>query len=253
MTSFNYALHNNTSNTQLSAREKLYKLFEERPFEDPILLTNMGLFTRASALAKVFFLYEAYTMAMETPGDIFVLGTWLGQDLVVFESMRAMLEPYNCSRRYVGFDTFEGYQELGKADARSETMKEGGYSVSQNYEQYLAELLAYHRSENAMGHAVKHELIKGDVRETMPKYFSDHPESIVALAYFDMALQKPTEAALAALNDRLVIGSVLCFDEINDARYPGESIAVREWLKGKNYTIKRSKFLPDRTFVTIQG
>eukprot|EP00237_Pycnococcus_provasolii_P007959 CAMPEP_0206130886 /NCGR_PEP_ID=MMETSP1472-20131121/42861_1 /ASSEMBLY_ACC=CAM_ASM_001108 /TAXON_ID=41880 /ORGANISM="Pycnococcus provasolii, Strain RCC251" /LENGTH=83 /DNA_ID=CAMNT_0053522287 /DNA_START=24 /DNA_END=272 /DNA_ORIENTATION=+ len=75
--------HNNTSDKQMSAREQLYKLFEGRPFDDPTLLTNFGLFTRASALAKIFFLYEAYSEALPLPGDIFVLGTWLGQDLVV--------------------------------------------------------------------------------------------------------------------------------------------------------------------------
>ena len=246
-----YTLHNNTSEKQYNAREKLYELFRDRPFEDPILLTNTGLFTRASALAKIFFLYEAYTAAMETPGDIYVFGTWLGQDMVVFESMRAMLEPYNCSRRLVGFDTFEGYQDLTNRDSASDTMKQGGYSVTENYEHFLEALLAYHRSENAMGHAVQHILKKGDVAETLPAYFKEHPEAFVALAYFDMALFKPTEAALNALTDRVTAGTVLCFDEINDSRYPGESEAVRAWLKGRRYTIKRSRFLPDRTLVTL--
>lgn len=243
--------HNNTSDKQLSAREKLYQLFRNRPFDDPTLLTNFGLFARSSALAKLFFLYEAYEKAMQTPGDIFVLGTWLGQDLVVFESMRAMLEPYNASRAFVGFDTFEGYEGIGGDDVTSGTIKSDGYAVPQSYEDYLAEVLAYHRSENAMGHAVQHHLVKGDVRETVSGYFEEHPESVVALAYFDMALFEPTKAALAAMEDRLLTGSVLAFDELNDTRYPGETMAVREWLKGRTYTVKRSRFLPDRSFVTL--
>ena len=53
-----YLPHNNTSQSQMSAREQLYSLFEARPFDDATLLTNFGLFARSSALAKLFFLYE---------------------------------------------------------------------------------------------------------------------------------------------------------------------------------------------------
>ena len=54
-----YGLHNSTSADQHLARDTLRKLFEERPFPDELLLTNFGLFFRASALAKVFFLHDA--------------------------------------------------------------------------------------------------------------------------------------------------------------------------------------------------
>lgn len=251
MSSPKFELHNNTSNEQKVARQELYRLFQGRPFDDATLLTNFGLFARSSALAKIFFLYEAYSEVLNLPGDIFVLGTWLGQDLVVFESMRAMLEPYNASRALVGFDTFDGYEGITDYDSRSETVKKDGYAVPENYKDYLSALLAYHRSENAMGHALKHNLVEGDACETVAGYLGQHTESMIALAFFDMALYEPTKAALLAMEDRFLLGSVLVFDELNDARYPGETIAVREWLKGRSYTVKRSRFLPDRSFVTL--
>jgi hypothetical protein len=252
MQSTEYTLHNNTSNQQQSAREQLFKLFENRPFDDATLLTNFGLFARSSALAKIFFLYEAYSEVVTLPGDIFVLGTWLGQDLVVFESMRAMLEPYNAARALVGFDTFDGYESIAQNDARSDTVKDDGCAVPENYKAYLEALLSYHRSENTMGHALRHNLVQGDACETVAEYLSQHPETIIALAYFDMALYEPTKAALCAMEEHLLSGSVLVFDELNDPRYPGETQAVREWLKGKSYAMKRSRFLPDRSFVTLQ-
>lgn len=251
MTNQTYLPHNNTSQSQMEARQHLLRLFETRPFDDATLLTNFGLFARSSALAKIFFLYECYEAVLNVPGDIYVFGTWLGQDLIVFESLRAMLEPYNASRALVGFDTFEGYEGITDADQRSETVKDDGYAVPQNYKDYLAQLMAYHRSENAMGHAVKHNLVEGDACETVKAYMDAHSEAIVALCYFDMALYEPTKAALEAVEDRLLSGSVLVFDELNDARYPGETRAVREWLKGKNYSIKRSRFLPDRSLITL--
>lgn len=245
-------LHNNTSPAQANAREKLFELFRNRPFPDEHLLTNFGLFFRASALAKVFFINEAYSLILPLPGDIYVFGVWLGQDLILLESMRAMLEPYNASRTLVGFDTFTGYQGISDADSVSEVIRDAGYGVPEEYAKYLEELLSFHRSENAMGHAVRHRLVPGDVKQTAKKYVNDHPESIVSLAYFDMALYEPTLLALRAIEDRLIPGSVIAFDELNDPRYPGETQAMREWIGSRPHQIKRSSVLPDRTFLIIR-
>ena len=245
-------LHNNSTAFQLKAREKLAELFRDRPFSDDLLLTNFGLFSRASALSKTFFLHEAYLLIKSLPGDIYVFGVWLGQDLVLLESMRAMLEPYNASRTLVGFDTFSGYQGLSDKDSASDVIKNEGYGVPAGYVQYLQELLAYHRSENSMGHAVRHRLVAGDVSKTAGSYVQEHPESIVALAYFDLALYEPTIAALRAIEGRLIPGSVIAFDELNDPRYPGETQAFREWIGQRGYEITRSTVLPDRTFVIVR-
>lgn len=245
------ALHNNTSPAQATARQELRRLFEERPFSDELLLTNFGLFARSSALAKVFFLQEAYSKIRNLPGDIYVFGVWLGQDMVVFESMRAMLEPYNASRKIIGFDTFTGYKGLSDKDSISEEVVRSGYVLEESYKTFLDSLLAYHRRENTMGHAVTHRLVAGDISETAPKYVADNPASMVAMAYFDIALYQPTKDALDAISERLMPGSVIALDEMNDARYSGETVAFREWASGKKYTIERSQFLPDRTFITM--
>jgi hypothetical protein len=247
-----YGLHNNTSDKQRTAREQLLHLFKNRNISDELLLTNFGLFFRASALSKLFFLHEAYRKIRHLPGDIYVFGVWLGQDVVVFESMRAMLEPYNASRKIIGFDTFDGYVGITAADTQSEIIKTDGYSAGSNYMEYLEQLLAYHRSENTMGHAVTHRLIKGDVTETTPAYLTEHPESMVALAYFDIAVYEPTLAALNSISERLMPGSVIVMDELNDPRYPGETRAFREWAAKRSYEISRSEILPDRTFITIK-
>lgn len=244
-------LHNNTSQKQEEARNLLRTLFRERPISDELLLTNFGLFARSSALSKIFFLYEAYSKIRALPGDIYVFGVWLGQDMVVFESMRAMLEPYNVSRKIIGFDTFDGYKGLSGKDNVSEETVKSGYIVERDYQVFLERLLSYHRAENTMGHAVTHRLVGGDISETCPRYFGDNQASMVALAYFDIALYAPTKAALDAISPRLMPGSVIALDEMNDPRYSGETVAFREWANGKAYTIERSQFLPDRTFVTV--
>lgn len=233
-------------------RERLYNLFRDRPMQDEELLVNLGLYIRSGALAKILFLNEVYEKIINIPGIVCEFGIWWGQSLVLFENLRAVYEPYNYTRRVIGFDTFEGYTTLSKNDRGSEFIEDGAYTVTQKYEDYLAELLAYHEAENVMSHKKKHHLVKGDATITVPKYFEDNPESIVSLAFFDMALYEPTKVALEAIKPRLVKGSILVFDELNNHEYPGETKAFFEIFGKENYKLYRSKYLPDISYLIIE-
>jgi len=243
---------NTPSDSSTKARQKLYDLFANRPMADDELLVNMGLYVRSGALAKMLFLNELYEKIIPIPGVICEFGVWWGQSLVLFENLRAVHEPYNYGRKIIGFDTFTGYPAVGKEDKRSDTISEGVYAVPNNYEDYLAELLDYHEQENVMSHVKKHELVKGDASLTAPSYFKEHPESVVALAFFDMALYEPTKICLEAIKPRLIKGSIVAFDELNHKDYPGETIAAMEVLGLREHRLYRSKFLPDRCYFVIE-
>jgi hypothetical protein len=218
---------------------------------DNELLVNLGLFMRSGALAKILFLNEIYEKIVNIPGSIFEFGVWWGQSLAVFENLRAVHEPYNHTRRIFGFDTFTGYPAISCGDRRSEIISEGVYGVTENYEGYLSELLDYHEKENVMAHIKKHVLIKGDASVTCPEFMKNHPETLVALAYFDMALYEPTKVCLEAIKPRLVKGSLVVFDELNHKDYPGETQAAIEVFGLDKYAIYRSKVLPDRVYFVI--
>ncbi len=241
--------HTRASEKQKASRQQLYKLWAERPMPDDQLLANLGMYMRSSVLAKLFFLQEIYLQILEIPGYVMTFGTWWGQDVIAFESLRAIYEPYNYTRRVIGFDTFSGYTIPSEKDKASSVITEGNYDTPENYEKYLSALMDYHESENAMSHIKKHEIIKGDAATTTAEFLTKNPETLVALAYFDMALYEPTKAALAAIKPRLIKGSILAFDELNAGEYPGETLAVLETLDLKNYSVKRSKILPDRSYV----
>jgi hypothetical protein len=177
-------------------------------------------------------------------------GTWWGQSLVTFLNLRAIYEPYS-ARKIIGFDTFAGYPALTERDKASATIKVGGYAVSESYEAILKELLEYHEEENVLSHIKKFELVRGDVTKTASEYYQKRPEALVALAFFDMALYEPTKAALLAIKDRLVPGSILAFDELADPDYPGETEAVREVLGLRSCRLVRSRHLPARTYAII--
>lgn len=253
MSEYEYELHSKTDTRKKEARIKLLELFENRPMPDEHLLVNMGLYTRSSALAKILFLDEMYTKILKIPGKVMVFGLWWGQDAIVFENLRAVHEPYNHARKIVGFDTFEGYPEnnIGAMDRTSNVISGGGYSVADNYFEYLSKLAAYHEEENIMHNIKKVELVKGNVLQTVPKYFQEHSETVVSLAYFDMALYEPTKICLELVLKSCMKGSIIVFDELNDPDYPGESIALKELVDINNIQMQRSEILPDRTYWII--
>jgi hypothetical protein len=234
----------------LRARERLFALFRDRPMGDEELLVNLGLYMRSGPLAKLLFLNEIYQKIVPLPGVLCEFGVWWGQTLAVFENLRAVYEPHNHTRKFIGFDTFAGYQNISERDQKSSTIKEGVYGVGACHEQYLAELLSYHESENLSSHFRKYELVKGDATKTCSVWFEKNPEALVALAYFDMALYEPTRACLQAICPRLIKGSLIVFDKLCQPAYRGETGAALEVLDLNDFSVVRSQYLPDRTIFT---
>jgi len=249
----NYTPHNKTSNTQKTNREKLYGLYKDSPLPLDEMLINTGLYTRSSALSKFFFLGEIYEMIINIPGNIHVFGTWWGQDVVLLHNLRAIFEPYNFTRKVVGFDTFSGYPVLSDKDTQSDTLKEGAYNTSANYIDHLQALLDYHEQENIMSHIRKFELVEGDILKTLPDYCDKNKHELISLIYIDVALYEPTKAILKNCIPQLVKGSIIVFDELNAKEYPGETIALKESGLLNNCSVVRSKFLPDRTILVYNG
>jgi hypothetical protein len=249
---FGYKVETKASDEQVAHREVLYKLFEERPMPVDQLMIVLGLYMRSSSLAKILFLDEMYRMITDVPGVIVEFGCWWGQNLAVLENLRAIYEPFNQSRRIIGFDTFYGYPERTDLDGDSDIIEPGSYNIGENHLSYLRELLDYHEKNNILGTVKKHSVINGDVAETVPKFFKENPETVVALAYFDMAIYAPTKIALETIKPHLIPGSVLMLDEYNSSDYPGETIAFKEVFKDESYTVRLSKFMPDRAYVILK-
>jgi hypothetical protein len=238
-----------TSPEQENARKTLKDLFEETPLQTEHLLTNLHLYMRSSVLAKVFYVDELYQHILDTPGVVMEFGSWWGANLALFESLRGIYEPYNYSRNIIGFDTFEGYTSQSPNDAKSMEFDE--YSLPEGYEDYLRELLDYHEQENVMSHIKKHKVVKGDVRETLGDYLDEHPETIIALAYLDLALYDPTKKVLEEIKPHLTKGSVIAFDELNSSEYPGETIAFKEVWELDEFRLIQSDYLPDRSYLIV--
>lgn len=46
-------------------------------------------------------------------------------------------------------------------------------------------------------------------------------------------------------------GSVLCFDEINNPKFPGETLAMLEKLNLRDYRIEKFEYDPNMAFIVL--
>jgi Macrocin-O-methyltransferase (TylF) len=236
---------------QGTKRAELVKLFRESPVTpNDDLLTNLYLYQPATILAKTLYLNELYERIMHLPGDIFEFGVWWGANLSLFANLRTIHEPYNRARRVVGFDTFTGYPEPSEHD-RPEFVQSRGYDVGADYRSHLTAVLDAHEGEGPSPTTRKYELIAGTIEDTLAAYLESNPQIFIALAYVDLQTYEGTKAALSGIKDRMVPGGVIAMDELLAADYAGEAQAFREVFADRRYRMERSRFLPDRTLVTV--
>lgn len=240
------------SEEEKKAREALLDLFKSSPIPNDELLVNLGLYLRSTILAKILYLNELYLAIQNIPGIIVEFGVWWGANLALLESFRSVYEPYNWTRKVVGFDTFDGYPAISAKDGTSSYAAVGGYAVTKDYPEHLSKILDAHEADNVMARIKKYELIKGDVVETIDEYLAKNPQTIIALSYFDLALYEPTRKCLEAIRPHLVRGSVLAMDELNSADFPGETVALKEVFGLDRYRVIKSRFLPDRSYIIVE-
>lgn len=231
--------HCQSSEYELNNRAFFIDLVKRSPLQPKDFLWQPYLFLNRQSLTRLLCLYKLYKKIITLPGVIMQFGVHFGRDLALFINLRGLYEPFNYSRKIIGFDTFEGLPNLHKKDG---TMgKKNDFNVPKEYEHYLNDLLRYHEGECPLNHIKKFELIKGRAEETLLVYLEAHPETIVSLLYLDMDLYEPTLKVLELIEPYLVQGSIIVFDELNFKQFPGETIAFREskFNKYKLYQFER--------------
>ena len=230
------------SSVELENRNKLNHLFKNCPIPENERLTNSGLFVKRQDLTKQLFFNDLYSKIVDVHGVIMEFGVRWGQNLVTLNNLRGIHEPFNYSRKIIGFDTFSGFENVSEKDGNHEIIKKGAFSVTEEYEKYLEEVLDYHEKECPVSHIKKNILIKGDAIVMLKQYLENHPETIIAFAYFDFDVYEPTKKCLELIQPYLTKGSIIGFDELNDPQFPGETVALRETLGINNVAVKRSKY-----------
>ncbi len=198
---------------------------------------------KRQTLSRLIYYYELYLKILSVPGVVCEFGVQWGATLNTLMNLRGMLEPYNHSRKVYGFDTFEGFSSVDTKEGGHS--KVGDFGTMNEYQKVLHDILSHQEFFSPIAHIKKFELVKGDASTTFPKWLEANPHAIVSMAIFDMDVYKPTKDVLQLVIPRLTKGSLLVFDELNCAHFPGETAAVSEVLGLNNMSLRRS---PHQTY-----
>jgi hypothetical protein len=236
-----------------AAEAKLGELLRSSPIPTSELAENSGLYVSPRTLKRMMFFNEIYQRALPVHGMIMQFGLRWGRDLATLQSLRTIYEPFNASRIIAGFDTFEGFPGVDARDGKDEMNKPGVLTVSKGYETDLRAVFAQRQVLDPLPQVARFEVFKGDAPVRLTEYLQAHPETIIALAHFDMDLYEPTKRCLELLRPHLTIGSVLAFDELMSPMSPGETIALREVFGLDKVRIQRSTmFSGHGSYVVIE-
>jgi hypothetical protein len=238
-----------SSSKELSAREQFQELYKDCPIPVDELMYNMGLFVSRQHMMRFLFIHEIYQKILPVHGVIMEFGVRWGGNMALYESFRGTYEPFNYNRKIIGFDTFESFPSIHEKDGNHalDEMK-----LTDNYDEYLEELLQCHENLSPLSQIKKFELIKGDACITLPEYLHRHPETVIALAFCDLDVYEGTEAALIAVKDRMPKGGIIVLDEVGHADWPGETIALDEIFGIKNIKLQHSQYSPNASYIVIE-
>ena len=237
---------------ETAAYRQLTAKLKDSPVPNNEIISHLGLYLDRSALGHILFIHELYRRILDVHGVIIELGVRWGRNLAQFTELRNLYEPRNASRRIIGFDTFAGFPGVSAQDGAADGIVAGAYSVEPGYETELAGLLSAHERFGLRSHVQKFEVLKGSIIDTLPEYLERHPETIVALAYFDLDLYEGTRQGLELIRDRLVKGSVVAFDELGLPQMPGEPPALLDTWGLRDLRIQRSPMSHFESFVVIE-
>jgi len=215
-------------------------------------LNKSFLFTTRQTVSRLLYLNQLYQEIIGKPGMICEFGVQYGSTLAALTNLRGIYEPFNFSRKIVGFDTFEGFTSDLTADEKKHGWASGDYAVPADYPDFLSELLQLHEQNAPIPHKKKFELVKGDVTKTFDGWLAANPHAIVAMAIFDMDVYAPTKYVLERVLSVMPKGGVLVFDELNCEGFPGETQAVKEVLGISNIRLRQNPHNPLQAWCVIE-
>lgn len=240
-----------SNSMEKNLRKQLFELFKKCPIPDNELFANLGIFLSRWQLGRILNICELYEKTIDIQGDILEFGCRWGQNLVLWKSMMSLFDPYNITRKIVGFDTFKGFKDVHEKDGNHPIIDKNNYNTTVNYQDYLKQILEYHRKINPNSNFDNCFIYAGDASEMIKNFLDEYPETIIAMVYFDMDVYEPTKKVLERIMPYLTKGSIVVFDELGMKEFPGETIAFRE-VFGSKYKLNKCKVKQTQSYLIIE-
>lgn len=164
--------------------------------------------------------YEIVKSTVSVPGHVLEFGVFNGANLLLMAKILDLLAPHS-PKQLFGFDSFKGLTEFSEQDKTGE-MREG---------QYAGELRLLRSMIDMHGLSDRCFLVNGLIEETLRPFLENNRHHLYSLIYLDTDLYESTKLALEQCWPRLAEAGRIVFDEGYHDRFPGEGIAVQEFLR----------------------
>lgn len=187
-------------------------------------IDHFALYAGKNTVGSKLFTYEVMKMVQNVPGHIMEFGVWHGANLMFMAKVLQLLQP-NSHKMLIGFDNFEGLPKAAYIDGEYASNQAGRYHGSL---EILDAAIKLYELENTI------ELVIGDACQTILDFEIQRPEVLISLAYIDFDLYEPCKAALEYLSKRLAVGGAIIFDEAICDVWPGETVAMLEFIEEFN-------------------
>jgi hypothetical protein len=182
---------------------------------------HFGLYAGTQTIATYTAVHDLVRATIDIPGHVMEFGSHHGAKLM-FMAKLLQLYSSNSIKKVFGFDSFEGLRTFGALDGEKSLAMEGHYIGNEDVLRKSIKLFGYDEWVH---------LVKGDARATIPAFADAFPHTMVSLAYVDFDLYEPCQVALKFLGPRMATGGIIAFDEALTDFFPGEGIAMLEFLE----------------------
>lgn len=191
-----------------SGRPELWSIVDHWP-----LYVGLGNLSRFLAIADLL------RSTLGVPGHVAEFGTWRGANTLFLAKLLRVFDPHGAKVVHA-FDSFEGLKEFRPQDAAAQEL--GG-----SYKGSLEELRAVIELHDMQDDVVIHQ---GVIEQTLPAALAQDEALSLSFVYCDTDLYASTLTILDNAHPRLAQGGVFVLDEWNHAGFPGETVAVREFI-----------------------
>lgn len=190
-----------------------------RPLELWSVVDHWPLYVGIGNLARFMAISDLLRDSLDVPGHVAEFGSWRGSNLMFMAKLLRIYDPQGCKLVHC-FESFEGLKTFTDQDGGADVSEGGKYCG--NYDDLQKMIQLYELEDDIVIHP-------GDIMTTLPEALQDNGLSFSFL-YCDTDLYSPTKLILEKCHPRLSKGGLIMLDQWNYAKWPGEAVAVREFL-----------------------
>lgn len=196
------------------------------------------LFSNRVAVQSLISRYELYKLIGDVPGDVVECGVYQGNSFLWLAHLSVILEPFSINRRFIGFDTFNGFASI---DENADPNDVSPLNFSDTSMEIIQESLDAIDALRPVNKIERFKLVQGDITKTVPEFIDKNPSFTCAMLILDTDLYQPTLVALKNIVPQMPKGGIVVLDEFNYQNFKGETQALKEFESMNKIKMKKIK------------